>query len=955
MKRIQPFTIGTKLSIPVEPRWNEGVDIYMSSPPNATTTSTTATTTSTDGCRQNFQNFQSQGLQNQNQNQNSQSWTNPQHHQHHHHHQQQRVENPQVISPVGSDSAQEDQTLDSPSSTSSRSIKKIAICTSGELSRDEEQHCTDVEESDMSPPTTEGQGIDRGDVGSRTHGHSSSAGCGDLPSQLKSESRPPRLRPQDPKRSSDGTDAVCTVPSSCSPAQHSEGTMMAQQWELKDFENSLIQLTASLDFREEDAQEKHERNDLNPEKQRETEAEDENEDDLNRPWLRLRTLLRTYQRDLMLALDVSNFYQQADNLIKTINTKRRSVGCDTDVGEIAVQIKMLREAGSRLSDVHPTLASRVSRKQAEVKHSWARLQDALRNQWTEDPHPPNRQPCSASEKPSCDPVEAAHTAAVVAAAATAEPSEVQGIMGKDIKEEQNRLKGVEDTLDRRRLMMMADAAVAEDDTQGRRGDVIAQNTSDPAEPVEWNRQVTACSPVLPVSRANLSDMVEEPASSADKTRSWLRDNIAMALTDQEKMATMAAEDPNCPKIEELLRQVETLWEQLRSREGRPPEAITSSSTTTSSSSTTPSSMDKTAKKEETLWEQLRSREGRPPEAITSSTTTTTPSSMDKAAKKKEEKEQEDVNLRRSRERRLAETTTTTTTITSSLNIPVQKEKKDDAEEKEEVIHVVIEKDKLRAEGGEREEVVIEAKERVGDETLGMRDAIVAVSKKEERVEDKRIIVQMGKKEEVVVVDREVIGRDVMSAVEEKVASKKKKKKKEMTQAEKEVKKKEMTQAEKEVKKKKEGGGRLNEEVEVEVEEEEVRGGGSGEVKECGQGPPRAKVPPGNVGECDSGMLTKFLEHLETKESHGMWQVVRGGVCETRSGSGSGSGCFSVLAKETLCVRVCIISRWCVVVCVSRGRARRQGQARGRAASACRLRRPCVYVCVSSPGGAWWCV
>ncbi|XP_063053957.1 protein phosphatase 1 regulatory subunit 12A-like isoform X4 [Engraulis encrasicolus] len=886
MKRIQPFTIGTKLSIPVEPRWNEGVDIYMSSPPNATTTSTTATTTSTDGCRQNFQNFQSQGLQNQNQNQNSQSWTNPQHHQHHHHHQQQRVENPQVISPVGSDSAQEDQTLDSPSSTSSRSIKKIAICTSGELSRDEEQHCTDVEESDMSPPTTEGQGIDRGDVGSRTHGHSSSAGCGDLPSQLKSESRPPRLRPQDPKRSSDGTDAVCTVPSSCSPAQHSEGTMMAQQWELKDFENSLIQLTASLDFREEDAQEKHERNDLNPEKQRETEAEDENEDDLNRPWLRLRTLLRTYQRDLMLALDVSNFYQQADNLIKTINTKRRSVGCDTDVGEIAVQIKMLREAGSRLSDVHPTLASRVSRKQAEVKHSWARLQDALRNQWTEDPHPPNRQPCSASEKPSCDPVEAAHTAAVVAAAATAEPSEVQGIMGKDIKEEQNRLKGVE-------------------------------------------------------------------------TRSWLRDNIAMALTDQEKMATMAAEDPNCPKIEELLRQVETLWEQLRSREGRPPEAITSSSTTTSSSSTTPSSMDKTAKKEETLWEQLRSREGRPPEAITSSTTTTTPSSMDKAAKKKEEKEQEDVNLRRSRERRLAETTTTTTTITSSLNIPVQKEKKDDAEEKEEVIHVVIEKDKLRAEGGEREEVVIEAKERVGDETLGMRDAIVAVSKKEERVEDKRIIVQMGKKEEVVVVDREVIGRDVMSAVEEKVASKKKKKKKEMTQAEKEVKKKEMTQAEKEVKKKKEGGGRLNEEVEVEVEEEEVRGGGSGEVKECGQGPPRAKVPPGNVGECDSGMLTKFLEHLETKESHGMWQVVRGGVCEPRSGSasgsGSGSGCFSVSAKETLCVRVCIISRWCVVVCVSRGRARRQGQARGRAASACRLRRPCVYVCVSSPGGAWWCV
>lgn len=61
-----------------------------------------------------------------------------------------------------------------------------------------------------------------------------------------------------------------------------------------------------------------------------------------------------------------------------------------------------------------------------------------------------------------------------------------------------------------------------------------------------------------------------------------------------------------------------------------------------------------------------------------------------------------------------------------------------------------------------------------------------------------------------------------------------------------------------------------EEQEGEVAGEEEESGL--EVKECSRGSAQAKVPPENVGECDSGMLTKFLEHLEQKDSHGMWQV-----------------------------------------------------------------------------------
>lgn len=108
MKRIQPFTISTKLSIPVESRYADCVDIYQAA-------------SATDK-RMNNQNHLTKDC-NDSPSPPHSCWT-------------QQVD--PAISPV--EDVPEDQTLDSPSSSSSRSIKKIAICTSGEIQEEDAEH-----------------------------------------------------------------------------------------------------------------------------------------------------------------------------------------------------------------------------------------------------------------------------------------------------------------------------------------------------------------------------------------------------------------------------------------------------------------------------------------------------------------------------------------------------------------------------------------------------------------------------------------------------------------------------------------------------------------------------------------------------------------------------------------------------------------------------------------------
>ncbi|XP_076879441.1 uncharacterized protein LOC143527935 isoform X3 [Brachyhypopomus gauderio] len=161
---------------------------------------------------------------------------------------------------------------------------------------------------------------------------------------------------------------------------------------------------------------------------------------IDKSWLKFRSIFQD-QQDLVLALDVSAFYQQADIIINTINSKRSSVQVtdvqsldrkEKEIRRISGQIKMLNESAAWLSSLHPTLASRVAHKQAEVQQSWAGLQDAAGNQRAYV----FSRPYDRLGKADCD----AHTAV---ARSTAKP-EFHGVMEEHVTVEENRLCESED-------------------------------------------------------------------------------------------------------------------------------------------------------------------------------------------------------------------------------------------------------------------------------------------------------------------------------------------------------------------------------------------------------------------------------------------------------------------------------------------------------------------------------
>ncbi|KAL2082855.1 hypothetical protein ACEWY4_020628 [Coilia grayii] len=151
---------------------------------------------------------------------------------------------------------------------------------------------------------------------------------------------------------------------------------------------------------------------------------------INKMWLKVQSLLKDYHENLQLSLEVSSFYQQADNIMCAINNMRRGASAspgqassgDGEIRDIASQIMVLDVTVSQLSNLHPSLAARVTQKQAEVKDCWALLQKAVRS---EKPAPlsSHGDPATPSREPQCS-VGMPHR-----------------LMGKEVKEEQNRLKG----------------------------------------------------------------------------------------------------------------------------------------------------------------------------------------------------------------------------------------------------------------------------------------------------------------------------------------------------------------------------------------------------------------------------------------------------------------------------------------------------------------------------------
>ncbi|XP_055762386.1 uncharacterized protein LOC129839132 [Salvelinus fontinalis] len=492
VRKIQPFTIGTRLSVPSEAKCQEFVDVYLpkSAAPNKLEL-------------QNNLHHQMSLYVGQ-----SQGWPGTG-----------KSELPQVAAQVYASTpeghqderVEEDRNSVSPTA-SSRSIRKIAICRNAETVPD-----VSLGDSDLATSVSSTSEAIRSNYNS-VH------------------PKPPSLIVEDDldKRSN---------------SQSKDG----HQYE-------------TLDVETDHKGEKRKRL-----QQREGNKIPSRENAVNQTCLRFQSLLRNYHQDLKLALDVSSFYQQADNIIFTINRKRSILsGSDsqgscgqTEIYNIASQITMLNETVSRLSDLHPTLAARVTRKQAEVQESWGLLQEGSGSEWP-------ALPTTLAIDFSCD--------EPGALSQTRDPEhEAQRIIGKDIKEEQNPLKGFENMKDCGVPRKLTVSQVEQPSKSYAR--VSCDTTSNDLTGrlcVERQRkdQTTHLNTCYPGCQSELGIQLQNSTTSADKTLSWLKDNLAMSAPShhtaslscpEEKPGSTQGQHQGCVKMEDLLGQVETLWEVLRRR------------------------------------------------------------------------------------------------------------------------------------------------------------------------------------------------------------------------------------------------------------------------------------------------------------------------------------------------------------------------------------------------------
>ncbi|XP_052006595.1 uncharacterized protein LOC127660426 isoform X1 [Xyrauchen texanus] len=318
---------------------------------------------------------------------------------------------------------------------------------------------------------------------------------------------------------------------------------------------------------------------------------------INKTWLKAQSHLKDYHENLQLALEVSSFYQQADNVVCSINNMRKSFSLpngvepsrDGEIRDIASQIMMLDVTASQLLNLHPVLVSRVTQKQSEVKDCWGLLQNAVRNEKaTQRPSISSlTRESSDPETPSQEPPGSVGTD--------------QGrIMGKEVKEELNRLKGFTGGRDCERHGKPSDC---QDDMQRYPGgSPVPVCASDVI--VKLQTTIKSGNPLAPESRGHpaLHTQLQKFTVSADKTLSWLKDSVAMAtqicslsgprgfeaakrrqasleqdilsnrarieLVKREGHSLVRAQHPGSTKIQEFLSQLEVLWEELKSRHQR---------------------------------------------------------------------------------------------------------------------------------------------------------------------------------------------------------------------------------------------------------------------------------------------------------------------------------------------------------------------------------------------------
>ncbi|XP_039995004.1 uncharacterized protein LOC120796340 isoform X3 [Xiphias gladius] len=327
---------------------------------------------------------------------------------------------------------------------------------------------------------------------------------------------------------------------------------------------------------------------------------------INKMWLKVQSHLKNYHENLQLALEVSSFYQQADNTLFAINNMRKSISAskeldslgDREIRDIASQIMMLDVNMSQLSNLHPALAAGVTQKQREVKDCWALLTKVFRSDRTTLPPTgstftrEDADPLTLAREPQCN-----------------VGTETQRIMGKEVKEEQNRLKGCVSTVEcgsgGRTPSSLSQEQQSVNHTSSPVGDgpacandvIVRHQLKGERKPRAEPKLATT-----PQGHPQLPIQLQKFTVSADKTLSWLKDNVSMAtqvcsiasfegleaarrcqhtleqeiLTNRARIEVVKreghglvrAQHPGSTKIEEFLGQLEVLWEELRRRHQR---------------------------------------------------------------------------------------------------------------------------------------------------------------------------------------------------------------------------------------------------------------------------------------------------------------------------------------------------------------------------------------------------
>ncbi|XP_077438064.1 uncharacterized protein mymx [Vanacampus margaritifer] len=324
---------------------------------------------------------------------------------------------------------------------------------------------------------------------------------------------------------------------------------------------------------------------------------------INKMWLKVQSHLKKHQDNLHLALEVSSFYQQADNTLFAINNMMKSISAskepglfgDREIRDIASQIMMLDVSVSQLSNLHPALAAGVTQKQSEVRDCWVSLQKVFRSDRIA--LPPTG---STFTREDADPLTPAQELQCRMG------TETRTAMGKKDTEWQSH---VEDST------VSSSTSECCGSTKQSQAQQCVNHTSSPmgdgADDVitshqsRWESRKLRGEPKranAPKGHPQLHIQLQKFTVSADKTLSWLKENVSMAtqvcsiatfegleaasrcqhVVQQEILTNKArievvkreghglvrAQHPGSAKIEQFLGQLEMLWEELQTRHQR---------------------------------------------------------------------------------------------------------------------------------------------------------------------------------------------------------------------------------------------------------------------------------------------------------------------------------------------------------------------------------------------------